>query len=89
MNKNFEWFLSNHTSLKGEAAKQHLLEILKTRKDLIARIDKVLIRSLSNNKLINSSSLPNTVMDTDDALSIISIELELLLEDINKTLHNF
>lgn len=89
MNEDFEWFLSNSTSLKGEAAKQHLIKVLKTRKELIVRIDEVLKRSLSNNKLVKSSSLPDTVMDTDDALSIISIELEFLLDDINKTLGNF
>lgn len=89
MNENFEWFLSNHTSLKGEAAKEHLTKVLKTREELIARIDEVLKRSLSNNKLVKSSSLPDTVMDTDDALSVISIELEFLLDDINETLHKF
>jgi len=89
MNENFEWFLSNHTSLKGEAAKQHLIKVLKTRKDLIAGIEEVLKKSLSKNKLVKSSSLPDTVMYTDDALSTIAIELEFLLEEINETLGKF
>ena len=78
MKFNYEWYLSDGSVLKGETAKKHLLAKLHSYKELMKDIDCILSRSLENNHIVKENTLPNTVMFTAEALSIIQIELEML-----------
>lgn len=88
MKFNYEWYLSDGSVLKGETAKKHLLAKLHSYKELMKNIDCILSRSLENNHIVKENTLPNTVMFTAEALSIIQIELEMLLDRMDDILHD-
>ena len=75
-----EWYLSDGTILKGKEASDHLKSKLENYEKVIADVDRILSRSLKNNHIVEEDTLPNTVMYTAEAKSIIQIDLELLLE---------
>ncbi|WP_294561092.1 hypothetical protein [uncultured Traorella sp.] len=75
-----ESYLSDGTILKDKEAFDHLKSKLENYEKVIADVDHILSRSLKNNHIVEEDTLPNTVMFTAEALSIIQIDLDLLLE---------
>ena len=88
MSSNLEWFLSNGTLLSGAEAETFLTSILYQYADQFDRISFVLNDCLDHCALSQESTLPNTVMFSNERLSLIQIQLELLLEEISLTLED-
>lgn len=88
MSSNLEWFLSNGTLLSGAEAETFLTSILYQYADQFDRISFVLNDCLDHCALSQESTLPNTIMFSNERLSLIQIQLELLLEEISLTLED-
>lgn len=88
MSSNLEWFLSDGTLLSGAEAKTFLTSILYQYAYQFDHIRFVLKDCLDHCALSQESTLPNTVMFSNERLSLIQIQLELLLEEISLTLED-
>lgn len=83
MNSYCEWFLPDGTLLSGKEAETYLLSILSKFDSLIDSMRFTLNDCLENCEVAQENTLPNTVMFTEERLSIIQIQLELLLEQMS------
>lgn len=88
MSVNCEWFLSDGTLLSGAEAETFLTSILYQYADQFDHIQFVLKDCLDHCALSQETTLPNTVMFSNERLSLIQIQLELLLEEISLTLED-
>lgn len=88
MKSNYVWYLSNGDALEGKEAFQYLNRKLQTYEKLMNDMNIVLNRSIENNKMVREKSLPNTVINTIETLSIIQIELEMLVKEMALILEN-
>ena len=88
MSSNLEWFLSDGTLLSGAEAETYLSSKLYEYADQFDHIRFVLKDCLDHCALSQESTLPNTVMFSNERLSLIQIQLELLLEEISLTLED-
>lgn len=79
----YEWFLDNGICLTGKEAEEYLIRKLDSLNQLSLKIEKVIDECKSLNYVENDESLAWSVMETEERLSIIQIQLELLLEDMN------
>lgn len=82
----YKWFLNDGTCLTGNEAEQYLVEKLNALKQLSMKVDRVICECKSLNKIEEDESLAWSVMETEERLSIIQIQLELLLGDMNANL---
>lgn len=82
----YKWFLNDGTYLTGKDAEQYLVEKLNSLKQLSVKVGRVISECESLNKIEEDESLAWSVMETEERLSIIQIQLELLLKDMNVNL---
>ena len=88
MSVNCEWFLSDGTLLSGAETETFLTSILYQYADQFDHIRFVLKDCLDHCGVSHETTLPNTIMFSNERLSLIQIQLELLLEEISLTLED-
>ena len=88
MSVNCEWFLSDGTLLLDAEAETYLSSKLYECADLFDRISFVLNDCLDHCAVSQETTLPNSIMFSNERLSIIQIQLELLLEEISSVLED-
>ena len=88
MSVNCEWFLSDGTLLLDAEAETYLSSKLYEYADLFDRIRFVLNDCLDHCAVSQETTLPNSIMFSNERLSIIQIQLELLLEEISSVLED-
>lgn len=81
-----EWFLKDGTCLTEKEAEQYLIRKINSLKQLSIKVERVINECKSLNKIEEDESLAWSVMETEERLSIIQIQLEMLLEDMNVNL---
>lgn len=88
MSSNLEWFLSDGTLLSGAEAETYLSSKLYEYADQFDHISFVLNDCLDHCAVSQETTLPNTIMFSNERLSLIQIQLELLLEKTSLTLED-
>lgn len=86
MSTNYEWFLSNGECLRGKDAYEYMMDKFNIYEHLIERVEETLLDCLSLNRISDDEFLADKVLFTGESLSLISILLESLLDEISMTL---
>lgn len=88
MKSNYEWHLSDGKFLEGEYARQYLINKLRQYKVLMKSIDNVASIVSDTNHIGKMNSLLNTVLETEESLSLIQMQLEMLLDEMKIVLED-